>query len=414
MAETPAKSVNWPDPLSEPAFHGLAGEIVRTIEPHTEADPAALLIQLLVAFGNIIDKAPHWRAEADRHPLNLFAVLVGETSKGRKGTSWGHIRKLLSYCDDVWGKCCIQTGLSSGEGLIHVVRDPTSDEDTGPMDYRLLVIESEFASPLRMISRDGNTLSPVVRQAWDGGLLQVMTKQSPETASSAHISLIGHITRGELQQELTRIDAGNGFGNRFLWVCVRRSKALPDGGCLLESDSKQMAERLKDAVEYARNLGDHELHRDDGARALWHSVYASLSDGKPGLFGAVTSRAEAQVMRLACLYALLDKSPQVMQPHLLAALEVWKYCEASAQYIFGDALGDPLADDLLRMLRASPYGMTRTELSNALGRNRAGADIGRALEFLAAHGLAISANEQTEGRPAQRWSATKRAAGAAC
>ena len=24
----------WPEPLSEGAFHGLAGEVVRTIEPH--------------------------------------------------------------------------------------------------------------------------------------------------------------------------------------------------------------------------------------------------------------------------------------------------------------------------------------------------------------------------------------------
>jgi hypothetical protein len=62
----------------------LAGEIVHTIEPHSESDPAALLLQLLVAFGSVVGRGPHFKAESDRHGLNLFTVLVGETSKARK------------------------------------------------------------------------------------------------------------------------------------------------------------------------------------------------------------------------------------------------------------------------------------------------------------------------------------------
>src|SRR5262249_50049153 len=161
-------------PPSGEAFHGLAGLVVRTVEPHTEGDPAALLVQFLVAFGNVIGRGPHWVVEAKRHSLNLFAVLVGETSKSRKGSAWAQVRRLFKF-DLVWDPRCIQTGLSSGEGLIYVVRDPGSEgeksgdgecEDIGPLDTRLLVMESEFASPLRMMGRDGNTLSPVLRQAW--------------------------------------------------------------------------------------------------------------------------------------------------------------------------------------------------------------------------------------------------------
>jgi hypothetical protein len=365
----------------------------------------------------VINRGPHWRAEADRHGLNLFAVLVGETSKGRKGIAWGHILSLISRSDPHWERFCIQTGLSSGEGLIHVVRDPpvlndgSKHSDSGdhgprdglPMDNRLIVIESEFASPLRMISRDGNTLSPVVRQAWDGGTLQVMTRQSPLIATSAHVSIIGHVTRDELRCELTRTDAGSGFGDRFLWVCVQRSKVLPDGGRLPEADSKRLADQLKHGVEYAVSLGDHEFRRNDEARTIWHSIYEELSEGKPGLFGAVISRAEAQVMRIACLYALLDKSPEIRREHLLAALAVWKYCEGSAQYIFGNALGDPLVDTLLSRLRAAPQGMTKTELNAALGRNRKADEINQALTLLSDRGLARVKVEDTQGRPAERW-----------
>ena len=406
----PATTGSWPAPLSKQARFGFAGEILRILEPHTEADPAALLIQLHVALGTVIDRGPHFRAEADRHALNLFSVLVGDTSKARKGTSWAHILRLISVSDPVWARYGIQTGLSSGEGLIHAVRDSTegSDKnpgDSGPLDKRVLVMESEFASPLRMIERDGNTLSPVVRQAWDGGKLQVMTKQSPETATNPHVSIVGHITREELRRELTRTDAGSGFGNRFLWACVRRSKVLPEGGQLPESDFEHMANELKQCVEFARSLGDHEFRRDADSKMLWHAVYPDLSEGKPGLFGAVTSRAEAQVMRLACLYAVLDKSEEVKATHLRAALAVWEYCETSAKYIFGDALGNPLADELLVILSRNPQGLTKTEIHGAFRRNRSKLEVDVALGILKEQKLASFAIQSTDGRPAERWKA---------
>jgi hypothetical protein len=404
MNSTPAASA-WPRPLSEEAHYGLAGEVVRTIEPHTESDPAALLIQLLVAFGNVIDRGPYWQAEADRHALNLFAVLVGVTSKARKGSSWAHIRNLMSGSDELWGNHSIQTGLSSGEGLIYAVRDPRAD-DPGPLDKRLLVVESEFSSTLRMISRDGNTLSPVVRQAWDGGILQIMTKQFPLVATNAHVSIIGHITRDELRRELTRVDAANGFGNRFLWVCARRSKTLPDGGRVPQSDFDRLADQLKNAVKYGISLGDCEIRRTEEAKILWHSIYADLSEGKPSLFGAVTSRAEAQVMRVAGIYAVLDETSEIRKEHLRAGLEVWKYCEASARYVFGDALSDPTAETLLSKLRTARDGLTKTQLSAALGRNRPSAEIDQALASLTNQGLAIAESEETNGRTAMRWHAT--------
>jgi uncharacterized protein DUF3987 len=395
----------WPSPPSQEALHGLAGDIVRTIEPHTESDPAALLLQLLVAFGNLIGRGLHFQAEADRHSLNLFTVLVGETSKARKGTSWSHIRKLFAMIDTIWPEHCIQTGLSSGEGLIHAVRDPIG-EDSGALDKRLLVVESEFASPLRMMSRDGNTLSPVIRQAWDGTPLQIMTRLSPMKATNPHVSLIAHVTRAELRRELTRTDAGSGFGNRFLWACVCRSKTLPDGGCLPVEQFEKLVARVKRTLETATSLGNHELRRDAEASTLWHSIYAELSEGKLGLLGAVTSRAEAQVMRLACLYAVLDEAKEVRAEHLKAAQALWNYCETSARFIFGDALGDTLADELLPLLRQNPDGMTRTEVSAAFGRNRPATDINRALDLLSRLGLATPKSEHTSGRPAERWFAS--------
>ena len=95
-------------------------------------------------------------------------------------------------------------------------------------------MESEFASVLRVAGRDGNTLSAILRDAWDRGRLQTMTKNNAAKATGAHVSLIGHVTADELRRELSSTEAGNGFANRFLWVCARRSKELPEGGDLQE------------------------------------------------------------------------------------------------------------------------------------------------------------------------------------
>lgn len=399
---------SWPRPLGEAAFHGVAGEIVRVVEPQTEADPAAVLMQLLVAFGNAVGRGPHFTAEADRHALNLFNVLVGETAKGRKGSSWGYIPRIFEVAQlrDGLG-INVNNGLSSGEGLIWAVRDPLpQNEDPGVEDKRLIVFEAEFASTLRVMERDGNTLSPVIRNAWDTGNLASLTKNSPARATGAHLSIIGHVTRNELLRELNRTELGNGFANRFLWTCVRRSKQLPEGGQIPNEALQPLAEGLAEAVRFGQGVG--EMKRDEEARGLWHQVYGPLSEGKPGLFGAVIARAEAQVMRLACISALLDRSQVIRRPHLEAALEVWRYAEDSARFIFGDALGDPVADEILRALHnAGSAGLTRTQIRDLFGRNRSGATYGQALSLLAKDGLIRCEVQPTDGRPVEHWFAVE-------
>lgn len=198
---------------------------------------------------------------------------------------------------------------------------------------------------------------------------------------------------------------GNGFGNRFLWVCVRRSKCLPEGGKLHQSDFTRVIQRLTTVVNIAQKAG--EMKRDEEARSLWHEIYPDLSEGKPGLLGAMIARAEAQVMRLACIYALLDMSTVVRVKHLRAAVACWQHCEDSAKFIFGEALGDPVADEILKALKGADNGLTRTDISKLFGRNKGAAEIGRALTLLGERGLASSRKDVSEeGRPAQRWFAT--------
>jgi hypothetical protein len=409
---------SWPDPLNEEAYYGLPGEFVRMLEPHTEADSAALLVQFLVAFGNVVGRGPYFPVEADRHFTNLYTVIVGQTAKGRKGISMGHVKAVFRMIDRIWSTERLQSGLSSGEGLIWAVRDEIRNQvkaansnapqdqvsDAGISDKRLLVTEGEFARVLQTSERPGNILSAVIRDGWDTGNLSCMTKNAPARATGAHISIVGHITKDELRRLLTTTAVANGFANRFLFVCSRRSKCLPDGGSLDHDRPRDLIGRLQEVVTCARTID--KMERDNDARKVWFRVYGRLSEGKPGLLGAVTSRSEAQVLRVSCLYALLDRSSVVRAQHLLAALAVWQYCEESARFIFGDALGDPTADEIIRELRKYPQGMSRNEIREFFHHNKSSDQIDRALSLLQEHGMTRMKREQErEGqkRPTERW-----------
>lgn len=417
----------WPDPPDQAAFYGLAGDFVRMVEPHTESDPIALLAQFLAMAGNMIGRGSHARVEADRHYSNLFVSIVGVTSKGRKGTSAGVVRRPLREVDEHWERNRIQGGLSSGEGLIWGVRDPiykkepvknkktglieeyqTVMVDEGVSDKRLMIVESELAASLRVLGRDGNTLSAIIRQAWDSGMLRIMTKNSPAQATEAHISIIGHVTKNELLRYLDATEKGNGFANRFLWVCVKRSKMLPMGGQLSGVDFAPFLARLHNVVDIARRGSERSLSWDDKAAEYWCSIYGPLSSGGTGMAAEVTSRAEAQVLRLSLVYAVLDGAESICLSHLQAAKALWDYSAASVRFIFGDSLGDPVADEILGRLRgASPGGLTRTDIRDFFAKHRSG-EIGRALDSLQASGLARKSEpEETGGRPAERWYAVR-------
>jgi hypothetical protein len=413
-------SESWPPPAAREAFYGLAGEVVNAIQPHTEADPHALLASLLVAVGNAIGRGAYFRVGQQRHYVNLFVCLVGATSRGRKGLSWDEVRGIMALADPEWAGKRVMGGLSSGEGLLYQVRDPRFKKepirergrvvsyqevmvDEGVEDKRLMVVETEFGRTLAVIGREGNTLSAILRQAWDTGDLRVLTKM-PLTATEAHISVLAHITEEELLRLLDRTEMANGFGNRFLWLLVHRFQELPEPTPPEPEVLAGLAQRLGEAIEFGREAG--ELRRSPEAAAVWREVYGPLTADRPGLFGALTARAEAQVMRLACIYAVLDRSPLVQAAHLKAALALWEYVEASVRHIWGDALGDPVADTILRALRQHGELSQSAIYGGLLHRNLRAERIAQALGRLLELGL-VEMEERRDGpgRPATVWRA---------
>lgn len=394
--------------VDKEAFYGIAGDYVRLIEPHSEADPFGILINVLTGFGNVIGNNAYFPigAGGEVYP-RLFSVLVGKSAKGRKGTTWTDTAPLFKAAAPEWLRDRVRSkgGLSSGEGLLHAVRDPryemreeydksTGEKeirevlvDEGVEDKRLFIIESEFSAALQAARREGNTLSEFIRNAYDMGRYETwspLVKNNRDKATGAHISIIGHITDAELKAKLNSVDIMNGFANRFMWFLVKRSKfiPIPKDRSSLQHSINEMGRQLAKLIEFASQ--PREMRFDPVAAQLWEQIYIELGQEEANsILDVLMSRADSNMLRLAITYALLDGTDVINQNHVLAAYAVIEYARKSANYIFGDSTGDPIADTIYEALCEAPEGLSRTDIyKDVFNKNQKADAIRSALELL--------------------------------
>lgn len=419
----PGPVVVTPPVMRREAFQGLAGRVVDCIAPNSEADPAAILLHVLLGVGNLIGRSVYAMVEKTRHSCNEFVVLVGQSAKGRKGQAWSTPKALFEQVNPEWMAMRVRSGLSSGEGLIYHVRDAreerqpikergrvvdyqTVEVDPGEADKRLLIFEPELASVLRRMNGETSSLSAVMRQAWESGDLSTLTRREALRATGAHVSVIAHVTREELIANLTETEKANGFANRFLFCLVTRSKLLPEGGHIEDGVLLPLVDELRTVTDHAIRA-QRELRRTPEARRMWEAIYGALSADEPGLLGAVLARAEAHVLRLSLLYAALDRAIAVDTAHLEAALAVWDYADASARAIFGGRSGMSEQDVLVAAVRARGP-LTQTEISGLFHRNKPAQQLEALIGLAEEAGLirkATPAIRAGGGRPAMRWEA---------
>jgi hypothetical protein len=387
-------------------YPGLLGELIDTVGPHTEASPVAIAAQFFVAFGNAAGREPHFYIGETRHGLNENLLVVGQTSRSRKGDSRASALRPLEDADPAWS-ACIASGLSTGEGLICAVRDPIEKLDKhgepvlidkGIADKRLCVVETEFANPLKQFRRETNILSCVIRDAWDAKkVLRTMTKTSPTRATDAHISIIGHATPADLTEYLADVEAANGLGNRFLIVLVDRVRLLPDPGRADRNHVQRLSDRIRERLDHARSVGT--LHRTGRAREAWCRIYRDLSSDIPGLVGNMLARSEAHVARLSALFAVLDGAEQIDLQHLTAALAWWDYIEASTRAIFAGRTGNDAADRI-RADMVPRQSLTVSQIRDQIfGGHVTAAKLTAAIELLTSMGEITVEKQPTAGRP---------------
>jgi hypothetical protein len=266
----------------------------------------------------------------------------------------------------------------------------------------LLVTESEFGAVIAVMRRRGSTLQSYLRAAWDRRNMGVLTRHNRLRATSPFVSIIGHITTSELTKLLDELALVNGFANRFLFVVARRSQLLPHGGALDEGIFARLACELYESLEHGRRLR-RLCFAPDAARE-WAEIYPGLST-TPGLLGAIIARAAPQALRVAAIYAALDRDSEpgkVTLPHLQAALAVVRFSRECARYIFrGKLIGDSVADRIIQQLRRR--SCTRTELHDLFNGHFPAKRISEALDRLLDLGLARYTTTRTAGRSREDW-----------
>ncbi len=331
--------------LSPDAIPGELGDFIHSATCNSEANPAAVLATFLVRFSTEIGNGPHIYVGDEPHFARLYVAIVGTSSKARKGTSMASVRSLFELKDCT--HCQITPGpLSTGEGLIYSVRDPINkwipgdlaDEgrfemiDPGIEDKRIFVIEEEFAASLANAQKKQNTLSPILRLLWDSGSCSPITKTNKISTTNAHVGIVSHITTTELHSRLGNTDIHNGFANRFIWILSYRNKKVSFPRSIPEDDMNRYKQWLFETLKIAQSKQKIEFSED--AIQLWDEIYEQISDEKPGIIGSICNRAEAQLIRLSLIYALIDRKSIIEPNHIKSALAFWKYAEESVKYIF--------------------------------------------------------------------------------
>lgn len=396
-------------PLPEDAVFDCAlGRMAREVSPTSEADPIGVLATLVTAVSAMLGRMAWVQIGDSRHPLLVWALLVGGTSSGRKGTATDAARRILEAADPGFMTDNTVSGLSSAEGLVAQVQD-ADEEDEGDEpagskkkeDKRLLVIENEYSIVMTRSRREGNALGPVMREAWDGRSLRVMTKV-PLVATDPHIAILGHVTPGEFRAKASAQDLAGGSYNRFLMFYVERSQRLPHGGGADDLLIQDLGRELRNRVALARVVGP--VSWSDESRGFWVSIYHELVDleDDPDIAEWV-ARSIPYTLRVAALYAALDGRITMSAADLRAAIALIRYGLESARFVVGSGGKSGYLEKISAwVVEAGEEGLPKSVITKRLSGRMTAAEIDELLELLVAQPAYEARVLHTAGRPATR------------
>ncbi|AWW40782.1 DUF3987 domain-containing protein [Streptomyces cadmiisoli] len=401
--------INTDRPMpDETVYTGLLGRTVQTLRPGTEADPVGVLGSLLVGFSALVGPQARVKISAlDNHPALVWALLLGRTADGRKGSATSAAKAVLRLTDEQFYRQSTVSGISSGEGLIKEVEDPTAEDlellqsvtaltgeplvvdpdDIG--DQRRFVIETEYANLMNRSAKSGS-LSAVLRQAWDGDDLKTRTKKGSMTATRPHIAVLGHISPGEFRDMMRAKELAGGTYNRYLILHVHQAQLLPDGGDVDMKELKVCASALAENAALVRDQGDTLITRTKDAGEYWSDyLYAAINNENPEdeTLAQFTARRAPYTLRLAALYAMADGRKQIGVRDLKAANALFRYSMESTEHTLKQsysraevpAATNPLARALFQ---AGDDGLSVTEIREIVGKGKPRPEIDVMLEEL--------------------------------
>lgn len=369
--------------ISNEAYIGPLGKFIFDLSNYVEPCKESLLIQSLVVLGNLLNKKFYISISGNKLNTNLFAIILGKTSKARKGTSKRIVETIFR---DIWGdelRNRTKRGLSSGEGLIHSLRDPaygvkenkngeqiTVLIDQGIENKNAIYYEEEFSRVLKSSKRDTNNITEVIREAYDSGNLSVLTRNNPLTATNTNVSIIAQSTIEEFKNILKNVDCDNGFYNRFIFCKASRANVIPHTISPIEIDAyhefKIKMLKVKSFIELTNEL---EMEYSKDAMKLWEKYYLETAYSDE-INGNIKGRSEDQLQKVAMIYAISECSETIETRHLLASKAILDYCHQTIDYVFSSNKSEDLRDYKVLKYLKNNYKVSRSKIFKDVFKNK--------------------------------------------
>lgn len=332
----------FPSPPAMEAYGGLAGDIIAAISENTDASEVGLLASFLALSGAVFPAQGYSFGSQTSSP---FVALVGESSVGRKGTAMHRALDCLSLAlnSNQPINALLLDGLNSGEGLITSLAARSKYSGT----LAAVIFEEEFASMLQSRSRDGSTLDMKIRAAFDGGVLSNRKAAGEVVVQPPYFlpALVG-ITPKELRRRLEPGSHQSGAANRWLYVPVVKRDIL------VEDAPPVLPPELSVQLVKARGGAPRQVEFDQAATRRLSEYAAFVVQHSAGLTQALVSRFQTIAARLAMVHASLERDSNVTVEYLDRALALTEYARRGLLWVFGQTVGSPLADGILRALQA--------------------------------------------------------------
>ncbi|MFC1616836.1 DUF3987 domain-containing protein, partial [Candidatus Margulisiibacteriota bacterium] len=369
-------------------------------EKMTEADRRAIKSTLMAGLGNQYGGRLKVKLGSIKSPLILNILIVGETSKGRKGEAIDKALDILKVVNPSWIENNISSGLKTGPGLIQTIINKKEDVN----GYKkLFIIEEEGGTLFNLAYQKDNNTHALIRITFDQKPLQNMTVTNPQSVKDYLLTVIVCITPKELEEVMPKLFIHNGSINRFGVQEAIKENSVAIPGEINISGINSEIDQLKKAVKLSQKLEYIELSQQ--AKQRWTTVYQRIEIMHNNEeLGDATARAHQQILRMSAILALSELSEVIENEHIDTAYNYWKSYAASAYNLFCQKIADKNLKKLLTALQRSKKGLTRTQIRNdVFQRNKKQEEIDTLLNSLKKRNLARMTEVKTKGRPAQKW-----------
>lgn len=406
-----------PPRANDAMFYGLIGQLSLIATQGSEVSRVASASNFITLLSAAAGRYHYVEIGDVTHPLMQFMMHVGRSAVAGKGEAMGLPNRICDAVNLMMETLGVESeetgvavpflgqhhggGLSTGEGIARLVHDgiATKDLQEPPIhDKRLLVTEPELARALQAAKRQNSTLSPTLRDLWDGGSIRPATKGAPIWATDPHISIRTAITPDELRKYMTGSNATNGLFNRFLIYFAERSRDIPFPKRTPSEEIERLAVKVRDVGKFMLGSYPREKHQvaitmSPEAAQMYADAYPQLRGrvGSSELVNSLLERRAPIACRLAALFALTDYQVVIGPEHMRAALAWADYHRASVEYLFGgDENARKKADKqaemerkILNFLGEVGGWATRTDITRfALHNHSRGQELAHALDSL--------------------------------